>query len=151
MKNWWAMACVVFLGCILPQIKVGFRLWQCICACIQRWPAVVMPDSCVTARGYLCWAPTALASSPVQLPYVASVDVEMRKEAEYINSISEAQACIYILYCPTVLSVSQGGFHSAKLNVVYCLFWQRLSLLITGATECRMLTFFWLISVIAAH
>lgn len=44
MKNWWATARVLFIGIILPLIKVGFK----VSAHIQRWTTVVMSKNCVT-------------------------------------------------------------------------------------------------------
>lgn len=52
MKNWWAMAHMLYLGSILPQIKVGCKVRECMCAHIHRWTTVVMSNNCVTLLCY---------------------------------------------------------------------------------------------------
>lgn len=54
-------------------------------------------------------------------------DLQRREEAEYINSISKAEACVC---CVTVLFVAKGGFHSESINVDNCLLSQTFSLIV---------------------
>lgn len=71
-----------------------------------------------------------LFTTYVQATLWTTVDVrltERRKEAEYINSISKAEACVY---CGTVLFVAEGGFHSEGINVAYCLLSQAFSVIV---------------------
>lgn len=109
------MARMLFLEGILPQIKVGFSMCECMLA-------VIMSYTCVTAQCYF-YLPATVQTGR-QFPHLST---DRREEAEYINIISKAEACVY---CGTVLLVADGGFHSENLNVVFCLLSQAFGLIV---------------------